>query len=185
MSDKRPITEPGPISALESTPTQINDQSLKPFGYAPGNYMGTCRVGHHQMHDVDKRASCCREHAIFKLHQEYLIVSNDNRKVRLELTQLKETHDKRVRELLQAASREVIRRREINAHRIMLLGFVIKACKQLRFYAHNHREKVFTQKLTAQQIMDTQEKARVNDNLAQEGEEAAIWESPTGAMGTP
>lgn len=34
---------------------------LRRFGYAPGNYMGTCLAGNHTMTGLDKRATCCLE----------------------------------------------------------------------------------------------------------------------------
>lgn len=43
-------------------------EDLRPYGYAPGNYMGMCYTGNHQMTNVDKRATCCLECAE-KIHE--------------------------------------------------------------------------------------------------------------------
>lgn len=49
---------------------------LRQYGYAPGNYMGRCRVGEHTVHNIDKRASCCLECAE-KLHKEKSVVADN------------------------------------------------------------------------------------------------------------
>lgn len=35
-------------------------EHLMQFGYAPGNYMGKCRICHELVFDLDKRAVCCK-----------------------------------------------------------------------------------------------------------------------------
>jgi hypothetical protein len=95
-----------------------------------------------------------------------------------------DSHDKRVTELIRATSREVIKRREINAHRIILMTLVAKLRDVLRGYARNHRGKDFS-RMTATQIKDTLKKARANDQLSNECDEAMLWEPEPGAMGRP
>lgn len=188
MSDKRPISAPGPITTLVRTQKQENDADLKRFGYAPGNYSGTCIHGPHLMENVDKRAVRCREHAIFLMHQQLLILEIDNAEKAKEIDGLKQRLDFRVKELLQAASREVIRRREINAHRMKLIGFVLKARDQFRFYERNHTLKAQKMGPLGRSTPERDavlEKASVNDQFANEADEVVLWESPTGAMGTP
>lgn len=174
----------------QQTPEQENDLFLRKYGYAPGNYLRTCIHGSHPMKNVDKRARRCREHAIFLLHQQLLILEIDNAEKAKEIASLKERLDFRVRELIQAASREVIRRREINAHRMVLMTLLLKLRDVLRGYAKNHRDKVHTLEgnkfnRDREVIHTTMKKAKRNDQLADEIDEALLWESPTGAMGTP
>jgi hypothetical protein len=119
----------------------------------------------------------------------------------LKCHELVTNHEKRVTELLRANSEQVIRRREINAHRMKLLEYVSKARDQFRFYARSHREKI--PKFEAQmrnynpetdinsiiemeeQISATLEKSRVNEQLADEADAVILWESEPGAMGRP
>lgn len=87
-----------------------------------------------------------------------------------------EFHDARVTELLKAASTEVIKRREINAHRLKLMDYVRNAGNKFRFYARNHR---------AKGTLEADEKAQVNDMMADQADRAILWESPPGEMGRP
>lgn len=43
---------------------------LKPYGYAPGNYMNTCRTCNQVHVDSDKRASSCRPCAEKKYNEK-------------------------------------------------------------------------------------------------------------------
>lgn len=93
-----------------------------------------------------------------------------------QLVEFLEQNDSRISELLRANSVEVIKRREINAHRKVLMEFVQKARNQFRFYAQNHR---------AKGTVDADKKAVVNDQLATEADQALTWECEPGAMGKP
>lgn len=191
----RPITEPGPISALEESAAQRADRNLETFGWAPGGYSFTCvdcPPGQLLEHRPvgDKRAWRCRDHAIIQM-ATYLRRAIDDCNANSDaLNEAKQTYDKRVTELLRAASREVIKRREINAHRMMLLRLVFKLRDVLRRYARNHRNKAEAMDAENHTMhdpdyYDRMSKAKVNDDLANECEEAILWESPTGDMGTP
>lgn len=56
---------------------------LRQFGYAPGNYMITCRVTepHHQAHNLDKRALCCLACAERLYEEATMVAENPNRPV--------------------------------------------------------------------------------------------------------
>jgi hypothetical protein len=205
----RPITPPGPISSLDQSLDQAVAAALIRFGWAPGDYSFTCRdcpldLSVDNLRCGNKHSIRCKEHAIYQLHQHYLIAENDNRELRKLLEKQTLEHDKRVEELIRANGREVVRRREINAHRMKLLEYVTKARDQFRFYARQHREKIPTFELdltlydierdpSLQGDVDringlieaTQEKARVNDQIADAADEAILWECEPGAMGKP
>lgn len=64
-------------STMSNTPLPEPDWlHLKPFGYAPGNYMNRCRWCDKTVTDVDKLARCCRPCAE-KLHAQAAAVSAD------------------------------------------------------------------------------------------------------------
>lgn len=184
------------------------NEALHLFGWAPGNYVITCRdcppayIGNAPT--GEKKSYRCRDHATRALAKWAKFLHEDNQRLIEERTALKEAHDKRVTELIRYNSEQVIRRREINAHRMQLIGWVLKAAKQLHFYALNHREKAVNFGVTASEYediarsgsspksieyrekeADSFSKSRVNDDLAQEGEEALIWEPDPGNMGRP
>ena len=56
------------------TPLEVSYAHLKPFGYAPGDYMGSCRTCNKMCFDLDKRASCCRKCA----EEKWLVSIEDN-----------------------------------------------------------------------------------------------------------
>lgn len=187
---QRPITPPGEISSIARTQEQLNNEFLVGYGYAPGNYMGTCRYGDHTMQDVDKRAICCREHAIQQLHQRFLIIDNDNRQMHELIQNQQRVYGQKISELMRYNSEQVVRRREINAHRLKLLAFVIKARDVFNKYARNHQEKADAMDAEHQTMhddayMDRMTKAQTNNILSCEADEALIWESEPGAMGRP
>jgi len=43
---------------------KLDPRELIPWGYAPGNYMGTCRTCGGMFYELDKRASCCERCAM-------------------------------------------------------------------------------------------------------------------------
>jgi hypothetical protein len=96
-----------------------------------------------------------------------------------------EAFDPRVTELIKANSTEVIKRREINAHRKILMTLLQKLRDVLRGYASNHRSKVHSSSYGAEEKQAAVHKAERNDQLADEIDEALLWESPPGAMGKP
>jgi hypothetical protein len=95
-----------------------------------------------------------------------------------------ESHDDRVKGLIKACSTEVVKRREINAHRLVLLSLMQVLRSVFKYYAKNHREKDFDG-MTENQIQLTLIKAKTNDEWANKIDEAILWQSPAGAMGTP
>lgn len=59
------MSKPETRSALEQPvgrqePGRDDWRRLKPYGYAPGDYMKTCQRCGDVAHDVDKYARCCR-----------------------------------------------------------------------------------------------------------------------------
>jgi hypothetical protein len=56
----RVVPSPGAPGAQENAAPQ-NVPDLRMLGYAPGPYTGVCSVCNRTMHDVDGRATCCRE----------------------------------------------------------------------------------------------------------------------------
>jgi uncharacterized protein YdaT len=186
MDRKRPISAPGPISALDTSLEQAVTGVLKGFGWAPGNYMFQCHdcpPGKHA--EGDKRAFRCKDHAILRLHQALLASIKETNETNDDLAELREVHAKRVSELIRANSEQVVRRREINAHRMVLLAYVSKARDKFRFYGRQHRDKIVHQDLSQELIAATLAKAEVNDQMADEGDAAILFEVEPGAMGRP
>lgn len=58
--------------------SDLNDSDLLGYGYAPGNYMGTCRDCSLMQFDLDKRAIRCRECAIRLARQSMEVVRRDS-----------------------------------------------------------------------------------------------------------
>lgn len=84
-----------------------------------------------------------------------------------ELLRFLDEQDKRVSDLINANSREVIRYRVVNAKLKRLLEMAQKAAATFRRYGVLHR---------AKQTEDGDRKALVNDQIADELEQAMLWE---------
>ncbi len=97
--------------------SEITDADLKPYGYAPGNYMNTCTTCEKIATDVDKRATTCRkcaEQAFYVAEKKWMWAEPLESPTKV-IEKLRADHDRRVTELLEANNRLVEDRRAIAA----------------------------------------------------------------------